>query len=232
MNLYVGTSGYSYKEWKGPFYPADLPDKQMLHFYGEHFRSVEINNTFYRMPKSSVLEAWAVEVPEDFQFVIKASQRITHFQRLKDCRDSVEYLLDVIGVLKNRLGPVLFQLPPNLPKDAGRLRDFLALLPPQRRLAFEFRHQTWFDEEVFAILREHRAVLCIAEAENDLEIPFVSTADWGYLRLRRPDYGDAELKSWGKRVAEQKWRDAFIFFKHEDEGKGPQMAKRFLELAR
>ncbi|HXI52333.1 MAG TPA: DUF72 domain-containing protein [Candidatus Saccharimonadales bacterium] len=232
MNLYVGTSGYSYKEWKGPFYPADLPDKQMLHFYGEHFRSVEINNTFYRMPKSSVLEAWAAEVPEDFQFVIKASQRITHFQRLKDCRDSVEYLLDVIGVLKNRLGPVLFQLPPNLPKDAGRLRDFLALLPPQRRLAFEFRHQTWFDEEVFAILREHRAVLCIAEAENDLEIPFVSTADWGYLRLRRPDYGDAELKSWGKRVAEQKWRDAFIFFKHEDEGKGPQMAKRFLELAR
>ena len=232
MNLYVGTSGYSYKEWKGPFYPADLPDKQMLHFYGEHFRSVEINNTFYRMPKSSVLEAWAAEVPEDFQFVIKASQRITHFQRLKDCRDSVEYLLDVIGVLQNRLGPVLFQLPPNLPKDAGRLRDFLALLPPQRRLAFEFRHQTWFDEEVFAILREHRAVLCIAEAENDLEIPFVSTADWGYLRLRRPDYGDAELKSWGKRVAEQKWRDAFIFFKHEDEGKGPQMAKRFLELAR
>ena len=232
MNLYVGTSGYSYKEWKGPFYPADLPDKQMLHFYGEHFRSVEINNTFYRMPKSSVLEAWAAEVPEDFQFVIKASQRITHFQRLKDCRDSVEYLLDVIGVLKNRLGPVLFQLPPNLPKDAGRLRDFLALLPPQRRLAFEFRHQTWFDEEVFTILREHRAVLCIAEAENDLEIPFVSTADWGYLRLRRPDYGDAELKSWGKRVAEQKWRDAFIFFKHEDEGKGPQMAKRFLELAR
>jgi uncharacterized protein YecE (DUF72 family) len=232
MNLYVGTSGYSYKEWKGPFYPADLPDKQMLHFYGGHFRSVEINNTFYRMPKSSVLEAWAAEVPEDFQFVIKASQRITHFQRLKDCRDSVEYLLDVIGVLKSRLGPVLFQLPPNLPKDAGRLRDFLALLPPQRRLAFEFRHQTWFDEEVFAILREHQAVLCIAEAENDLEIPFVSTADWGYLRLRRPDYGDAELKSWGKRVAEQKWRDAFIFFKHEDEGKGPQMAKRFLELAR
>jgi len=232
MNLYVGTSGYSYKEWKGPFYPADLPDKQMLHFYGERFRSVEINNTFYRMPKSSVLEAWAAEVPEDFQFVIKASQRITHFQRLKDCRDSVEYLLDVIGVLKNRLGPVLFQLPPNLPKDAGRLRDFLALLPPQRRLAFEFRHQTWFDEEVFGILREHQAVLCLAEAENELEIPFVSTADWGYLRLRRPDYGDAELKSWGKRVAEQKWRDAFIFFKHEDEGKGPQMAKRFLELAR
>jgi uncharacterized protein YecE (DUF72 family) len=231
MNLYVGTSGYSYKEWKGPFYPEKLPDKEMLHFYGERFRSVEINNTFYRMPKSSVLEAWAAEVPADFKFVIKASQRITHFQRLKDCRDSVEYLLDVVGVLKDRLGPVLFQLPPNLPKDAARLRDFLALLPPERRLAFEFRHQSWFDEEVFTILRNHQAVLCIAEAENDLEIPFVSTADWGYLRLRRPDYGDAELKAWVKRVQDQKWQDAFIFFKHEDEGKGPQMAKRFLDLA-
>jgi uncharacterized protein YecE (DUF72 family) len=231
MNLYVGTSGYSYKEWKGPFYPEKLPDKQMLHFYGERFRTVEINNTFYRMPKSSVLEAWAAEVPADFKFVIKASQRITHFQRLKDCRDSVEYLLDVVGVLKDRLGPVLFQLPPNLTKDAARLRDFLALLPPERRLAFEFRHQSWFDDEVFTILRNHQAVLCIAEAENDLEIPFVSTADWGYLRLRRPDYGDSELKTWVKRVQDQKWRDAFIFFKHEDEGKGPQMAKRFLELA-
>ena len=231
MNLYVGTSGYSYKEWKGPFYPKDLPEKQMLRFYGEHFRSVEINNTFYRMPKASVLEAWAAEVPEDFKFVIKASQRITHFQRLKDCRDSVEYLLDVVGVLKDRLGPVLFQLPPDLSKDAARLNDFLALLPPQRRLAFEFRHQTWFDDEVLNILRRHQAALCIAEAENDLEIPFVSTADWGYLRLRRPDYGDAELKSWVQRVQDQKWQDAFVFFKHEDEGKGPQMARRFLELA-
>lgn len=231
MNLYVGTSGYSYKEWKGPFYPKDLPDKQMLHYYSEHFRSVEINNTFYRMPKASVLEAWAAEVPADFRFVIKASQRITHFQRLKDCRDSVDYLLDVIGVLMDRLGPVLFQLPPNLHKDTTRLRDFLALLPPQRRLAFEFRHQSWFDDEVFDILRKHHAVLCIAEAENDLAIPFVSTADWGYLRLRRPDYGDAELQMWVKRVLDQNWRDAFVFFKHEDEGKGPQMAKRFLELA-
>src|SRR5258705_11853013 len=138
MNLYVGTSGYSYKEWKGPFYPEKLPDKQMLHFYGEHFRSVEINNTFYRMPKSSVLEAWAAEVPADFKFVIKASQRITHFQRPKDCTDSVDYLLDTVGVLKDRLGPVLFQLPPNLSKDAPRLRRFLALMSPQGRVAVEF----------------------------------------------------------------------------------------------
>ena len=231
MNLYVGTSGYSYKEWKGAFYPDDLPDKQMLRFYGERFRSVEINNTFYRMPKASVLEAWAAEVPADFKFVLKASQRITHQQRLKDAGDSVSYLLEVAGALEGRLGPLLFQLPPYLRKDTPRLREFLALLPPNRRAAFEFRHQSWFDEEIFGLLRDHRAALCIAEAENDLEIPFVSTADWGYLRLRRPDYGDPELKTWGERVRQKDWKDAFIFFKHEEEGKGPQMAKRFLELA-
>jgi uncharacterized protein YecE (DUF72 family) len=203
----------------------------MLRFYGERFRSVEINNTFYRLPKASVLEAWAAEVPADFKFVLKASQRITHKQRLKDAGELVSYLLDVAGVLKERLGPLLFQLPPFLRKDAPRLREFLSLLPPDRSAAFEFRHQSWFDDEILGLLREHRAALCIAEAENDLEIPFVSTADWGYLRLRRPDYGDAELKAWAKRVQEQDWRNAFIFFKHEEEGKGPQMAKRFLELA-
>ena len=230
MNLYVGTSGYSYKEWKGNFYPEDLPDKKMLSYYGERFRSVEINNTFYRMPKENVLEDWAREVPDTFKFVLKASQRITHMQRLKDAGDSLSYLLKVAGILRERLGPFLFQLPPNFQKDAARLRGFLALLPPNRRAAFEFRHQSWFDDEIFGLLREHRAVLCIAEAENDLEIPFVSTADWGYLRLRRPDYGDAELKAWGERVGGQPWTEAYIFFKHEDEGKGPLMAKRFLEL--
>ncbi len=232
MNLYVGTSGYSYKEWKGPFYPQELPDKQMLRYYGERFRSVEINNTFYRMPKASVLEAWAAEVPADFKFVLKASQKITHFQRLKNVRDSVEYLVNVATTLKERLGPLLFQLPPNLSKDVVRLREFLLLLPPRSRAAFEFRHQSWFDEEVFGVLREFQAVLCIAEAENDLEIPFVSTANWGYLRLRRPDYGDTELKAWVDRVQRTGWADAFVFFKHEEEGKGPLMAKRCLELAK
>jgi uncharacterized protein YecE (DUF72 family) len=231
MNLYVGTSGYSYKEWKGTFYPDDLPEKKMLHYYGERFRTVEINNTFYRMPKESVLEAWASDVPADFKFVLKASQRITHMQRLKEAEDSVAYLLKVAKALKERLGPLLFQLPPFMHKDAPRLSDFLRLLPPDCRAAFEFRHQSWFDSEIFDLLRAHRAVLCIAEAENDLEIPFESTADWGYLRLRRPDYGDPELKTWGERVRQQKWSDAFIFFKHEEEGKGPAMAKRFLELA-
>ena len=231
MNLYVGTSGYSYKEWKGTFYPEDLPEKEMLHYYGERFRTVEINNTFYRMPKATVLEGWAREVPAEFKFVLKASQRITHMQRLKDTDGSVAYLLEVAGALKERLGPLLFQLPPYLKKDLERLKSFLQLLPPERCAAFEFRHQSWFDSEVFDALREHQAVLCVAEAENDLEIPFVSTADWGYLRLRRPDYGDKELKAWVDRIRDQKWRDAFIFFKHEEEGKGPAMAKRFLELA-
>jgi uncharacterized protein YecE (DUF72 family) len=163
--------------------------------------------------------------------VLKASQRITHKQRLKDADDSVAYLLEVAGALKERLGPLLFQLPPYFRKDAPRLREFLARLPPNRRAAFEFRHQSWFDPEVIGLLRDHQAALCIAEAENDLEIPFESTADWGYLRLRRPDYGDAELKTWVERVRQPGWRDAFVFFKHEEEGKGPQMARRFLELA-
>jgi uncharacterized protein YecE (DUF72 family) len=231
MNLYAGTSGYSYKEWKGTFYPEDLPDKEMLRFYGERFRAVEINNTFYRMPKASVLEAWGASVPADFKFVLKAPQQITHVQRLKEAGDSVAYLLEVGRALKERLGALLFQLPPYLKKDAPRLREFLGLLPRGCRAAFEFRHQSWFDEEVFGLLREHEAVLCVAEAENDLEIPCVSTANWGYLRLRRPDYGDGELKAWVKRLRQQEWQEAFVFFKHEEAGKGPLLARRFLELA-
>jgi uncharacterized protein YecE (DUF72 family) len=231
MNVYAGSSGYSYKEWKGPFYPKDLPDAQMLRFYGERFRTVEINNTFYRMPKASVLEEWASNVSGDFKFVIKASRQITHIKRLKEVEDSVSYLLKVAEALKERLGPLLFQLPPYLRKDAARLREFLGLLPKGTRAAFEFRHQSWFDDEIFNLLREHCAVLCIAEAENDLEIPFVSTADWGYLRLRRPDYGDPELKEWMQKLRQQNWGDVFVFFKHEDEGKAPLMAKRFMELA-
>src|ERR1051325_1486162 len=207
MNFYVGTSGYSYKEWKGTFYPEDLADKQMLRFYGERFRSVEINNTFYRMPKGSVLEAWSAEVSADFRFVLKAPQRITHILRLKDASDSLSYLLKVASALKERLGPLLFQLPPYLKKDLPRLRDFLALLPRERRVAFEFRHESWFDAQLFALLREHQAALCIAEAEDGVEVPFESTADWGYLRLRRPDYGDAELSAWSKRVQQQGWKE-------------------------
>ena len=231
MNLYVGTSGYAYKEWKGSFYPPDLPAKRMLHYYGEHFRTVEINNTFYRMPTVSLLENWAGEVPRDFRFVLKASQRITHQHRLVDADEDVGYLLDVAATLQQRLGALLFQLPPNLKKDVPRLDAFLALLPPPHRAAFEFRHPSWFDDAVFALLHDHQAALCIAEAEGDLEVPVVATADWGYLRLRRPDYGDAELKAWVKQVRQQDWQEAFVFFKHEEAGWGPQLAQRFLQLA-
>ncbi len=231
MQLYVGTSGYSYKEWKGAFYPQDLPAARMLRYYGERFRAVEINNTFYRMPKSSVLQAWAAEVPANFKFVLKAPQRITHVQRLKDAAEALQYLLAVAGELQERLGPLLFQLPPNMKRDVPRLREFVALLPTACRAAFEFRHQSWFDDEVFDVLRARRAALCIAEAESTLAVPFVATADWGYLRLRRPDYGDAELRTWADRVQRLDWRQAFVFFKHEEGGKGPQLARRFLELA-
>lgn len=230
MKFYVGTSGYSYKEWKGTFYPKALPERQMLGYYGEHFAAVEINNSFYRMPKTSVLQAWASEVPAGFQFALKAPQRITHIKRLKDAAESLSLLIEVAGALQDRLGPLLFQLPPNFKKDAPRLHEFLALLPPRPRAAFEFRHASWFDEETFGLLRQHQAALCIAEAEDDLEIPMVATADWGYLRLRRTDYSEKELKAWSKRVQDQPWRDVFVFFKHEDEAKGPAFAKQFLEL--
>lgn len=231
MSLYVGTSGYFYKEWKGKFYPKELSEKDMLRYYGEQFRTVEINNTFYRMPKPSVLEAWAAEVPVDFKFILKAPQSMTHVKRLKDIGDSVSYFLETAKSLKGRLGALLFQLPPNLKKDLLLLHDFLELLPLDQRVAIEFRNQSWFEDPVFDMLREYQVQLCIAEAENDLQIPFVSTANWGYLRLRRSDYSDTELKKWAKQVHGTNWQDAFIFFKHEDEGKGPEMAKRFLELA-
>jgi uncharacterized protein YecE (DUF72 family) len=231
MNLYVGTSGYSYKEWKGSFYPEKLPAKDMLRYYGERFRTVEINNTFYRIPKTAVVDAWAEEVPADFKFVLKASQRITHIKRLKEADEALSIMCKVAGALGDRLGPLLFQLPPNMKKDVQRLSDFLALLPPGCRTAWEFRHASWFDEEVFTLLRNHAAALCIAEADGDLEVPFVSTANWGYLRLRLPEYTDAELQIWLTRVRQQNWETAFVFFKHEDEGKGPDFAKRLLDLA-
>ena len=231
VNFYVGTSGYSYKEWKGKFYPPKLPAKQMLPYYSQHFRTVEINYTFRRMPTASLLERWAGAVSADFQFVLKAPEQITHRKRLKDADDALAKFLEIAGTLKQRLGPLLFQLPPTFKKDASRLRAFLALLPLQRRVALEFRHPSWFDDEVFGLLREHHVALCIADADDDLAVPFAATTDWGCLRLRRAEYDDAALKAWVKRVHKQDWRATFVFFKHEDEGKGPQLAKRFLELA-
>jgi uncharacterized protein YecE (DUF72 family) len=227
----VGTSGYSYKEWKGTFYPKDLPDARMLAHYAQRLGTVEINNTFYRMPSKTVLERWAQEVPDGFCFVLKAAQRITHQKRLSaTSAPDVSYFFDVASTLGPRLGPVLFQLPPYLKKDASRLRDFLAMLPDGPRVAFEFRHPTWFDDEVYAALRSRGAALCSSDTDEsgDAGAPVIPTTAWGYLRLRRADYGDADLATWAARVRAQAWEEAFVFFKHEDEGRAPALAARFL----
>ena len=232
MNLYVGTSGYSYTEWKGSFYPEKLPAKKMLPYYGEHFRTVEINYTFRRLPTEATLKSWSEAVPADFRFALKAPEWITHRKRLKEAGDMLANFIEVAAKLKRQLGPLLFQLPPNFKKDRPRLEAFLDLLPAKYRAAFEFRHASWFDDEVSQLLRDHNVALCIADAENDLQVPVVGTADWGCLRLRRPDYDDAALRKWWKQIREQSWSDAFVYFKHEEEGKGPAFAQRFLKLAR
>jgi uncharacterized protein YecE (DUF72 family) len=227
MHVWAGTSGYSYKEWKGSFYPEKLAAADMLAHYARRLSAVEINNTFYRLPKTSVLDAWAAQVPEGFRFVIKASRRITHLKRLKDVDEETGYLLETVTTLGPRLGALLFQLPPNLKRDLDRLDAFLALLPRGPRAAFEFRHESWLDDEVFARLRARDCALCVADTEDGLDAPAISTASWGYLRLRRPEYSDAELDEWAARVRGQTWSDAFIFFKHEDEASGPLLAEAF-----
>ena len=230
MRLRVGTSGWSYKEWKGSFYPEKLAAKDMLRFYAEHFGTVEVNNTFYRMPKPEVLEGWAGEVPDDFAFVIKASKRITHDRRLNDVADAVEYLLRTASGLGPKQGPFLVQLPPNFKKDLDRLRAFLTLLPPPARAAFEFRNPSWFADDVYAVLREHGHAWCVADTGEEGDPPFVATADWGYLRLRGVNYSDEDLRTWAARMKTESWREVFVFFKHEDEGTGPKLAQRFIEL--
>ena len=227
-HLRTGTSGWSFKEWKGSFYPEKLAAKDMLRFYGERFRTVEVNNTFYRMPKADVLGGWAQDVPADFRFVLKAPQRITHIGRLKDVGDSVDYLLKTATELGEKLGPFLVQLPPNMKKDMGRLTAFLALMP-KRKVAFEFRNPTWFDDEVYAALRAHEAAWCAAETGEEGDPPFVATADWGYLRLRKVEYTDDDLAAWVDKIRAQRWSEVYVFFKHEDEGTGPKLAARFTE---
>lgn len=231
MRLYVGTSGYSYKEWKGPFYPDKLPPAEMLGYYATRLPTVEVNNTFYRVPKKGVIENWAQAVPDDFRFIVKASQRITHFKRLRNASEEVAFFLGQMDALGEKLGAVLFQLPPNFKRDPEVLEAFLELLPDGTRAAFEFRHDSWFEDDlVFKLLGVHNCALCIADAEGGANVPFVSTADWGYLRLRRPDYTDGDLKSWIGRIDDQAWDRTFVFFKHEDAGAGPRMATRMLEL--
>jgi uncharacterized protein YecE (DUF72 family) len=226
MRALVGTSGYSYKEWKGRFYPVDLPAKEMLPFYAARFHTVEINNTFYRMPSEKMIADWVAEVPPGFTFALKAPQRITHQKRLKDVTDVALAFVRIGGGLGESMGPLLFQLPPFMKKDVPRIEAFLAELPSGLRVAFEFRHASWFDDEVYETLRTHRAALCTAEGEG-LASPLVATTDWGYLRLRLGVYSDEAIAAWAKRLHAPAWKEAFVYFKH-DEGGAPGLAAKLL----
>ena len=231
MKIFAGTSGYGYKEWKGIFYPEKISPKEMLRFYSERLGTVEINNTFYHMPTRSVLASWAEQVPRDFIFALKAPQVITHLKRLKNVGEETEYLFSTLSVLDRKLGPVLFQFPKSFRADHGALKDFLALIPGTMSCAFEFRSPSWLNVEILDLLREKGCSLCIADADENPANEIISTAAWGYLRLRRSDYTDADLSQWIERILSQKWQKAFVFFKHEEEAKGAEMALRFRELA-
>lgn len=217
MTLLAGASGYSFKEWKGDFYPAKIKPEEMLKFYGERLPTVEINNTFYQMPKLAMLENWVQQVPASFRFAIKASRRITHFARLKadESAEHVRFLYQQLAALGDKRGPVLFQLPPFLKKDLPRLAAFLQLLPEDHRAAFEFRNDTWFDDEVYAALKAAGASLCFSEREDGSPPALVETAPWGYVRLRLETYADADLAQWAQRLAQTGWKDVFAYFMHE-----------------
>ncbi|MEW6584723.1 MAG: DUF72 domain-containing protein [Nitrospirota bacterium] len=231
MKIYVGTSGFGYKEWKGKFYPEKISPKEMLLFYSERFNSVEINNTFYHMPKESVLSSWAEQVPDDFVFALKAPQVITHLKRLRNVGNETEYFFGNLSVLGRKLGPVLFQFPGSFHADRPVLKDFLALVPGGMSCAFEFRSPSWLDVEILDLLRERRFSLCISDTDENPAKEIISMAPWGYLRLRRSDYADADLSKWLERIVSQKWERVFVFFKHAEEAKGPETAMRFIKLA-
>jgi uncharacterized protein YecE (DUF72 family) len=227
VHVLVGTSGYSYKEWKPAFYPQDLAARDFLRFYAEHLPTVEINNTFYRMPTAKLVGGWASEAPDSFVFALKAPQRITHIAKLQNAAELTAIFVRTARELGPRLGPLLFQLPPFLRKDVPRLEAFLEStrsLGPGLRAAFEFRHPSWFDDEVFAALRTHGAALCIAEGEA-LASPLIATADWGYVRLRRDAYPDELIAEWATKIRSLPWTDAFVYLKH-DEGDAPSVAKK------
>ena len=230
MAIRIGTSGYNYPEWRGSFYPEKFPTAKMLPFYCQHFSTVEINYTFYRMPTASTLAGWAAQTPPGFVLGLKASRRITHDRRLRDVGEPLAHFLDIGRTLGDKLGPVLFQLPPNFKKDVERLADVLAQLPRDLRHAFEFRHASWHADDVYEHLAKANAALCIADSEA-LSTPLVPTADWGYLRLRDEGYTDADLSRWADAIRHLggRWRDTFVYFKHEESGIGPVLARRLGE---
>ena len=228
MELLAGTSGYSYKEWLGHFYPEKLPAAEMLRYYAERFATVEINNTFYRMPPEAMLAQWLTQVPERFTFTLKAPRRITYDKRLVDVESHVAEFLRRAAILGGRLGVVLFQLPHYLKKDLPRLRAFLELLPAGGRVAFEFRNDTWHGDDVFDALASRNAMLCVTDTDEG-ETPFVSTSDWGYVRLRRTFYDDADLDRWAARIAAKGLSRTFVYFMHEDEALGTRFADKLMQ---
>jgi uncharacterized protein YecE (DUF72 family) len=230
MEIYVGTSGYGYKEWKGIFYPEKISPKEMLGFYSQHFKTVEINNTFYHMPTKGVLTSWAEQVPDDFVFALKAPQVITHLKRLKNVEDETGYFFSVLPLLDRKLGPVLFQFPKSFRVNYPALEGFLGLIPNKIACAFEFRSPTWLDEKILELLRQKGCSLCIADVDENPADEIIPTASWGYLRLRRSDYTDADLSQWMEKILLQKWERVFVFFKHEEAAIGPKTANRFQEL--
>jgi uncharacterized protein YecE (DUF72 family) len=228
----AGASGYSFKEWRGTFYPPDLKADAMLAWYAERLGTVEINNTFYRMPKAALLEAWAAATPAHFRFAIKASRRITHLARLKadSAAEPLAFLYRNLAALGDKRGPVLFQLPPNLRKDLPRLQAFLALLPDDHRAAFEFREPSWFDDDVYRALEAAGAALCLSERSDDAPPPLVQTARWGYVRLRLESYADDDLRRWARALESTSWQDIYVYFMHEPTA--PGYAKALMEVGR
>jgi uncharacterized protein YecE (DUF72 family) len=231
MKVWVGTSGYTYPEWKGSFYPVDLPGRKMLSYYAERFSTVEINATFYRMPSKKMVDGWAAGTPESFVFVLKAPKRITHDARLKAVEEPLSYFCETARALGPKLGPFLFQLPPYFKKELQRLKDLLGLFPEELKAAFEFRHPSWFSDDVYELLRSKNSALCIADTEKGTT-PILTTADFGYFRLRDEGYSEEDLTKWCEivRGSADLWRDAFVYFKHEESGMGPALARRFQEI--
>jgi uncharacterized protein YecE (DUF72 family) len=229
--LYAGASGYSFKEWKGDFYPQSIKPEAMLPFYAERLPTVEINNTFYQMPRTSVLENWAACTPVDFRFAIKASRRITHMARLKadTAADSLQYLYRNLAALGAKRGPVLFQLPPQMKKDLPRLMDFLRLLPQDHTAAFEFRNDSWFSDDVYEALASAGAALCLSEREDSAPPPLVETVSWGYVRLRLEVYSEDDLRHWAQRLLATAWREVFVYFMHEPTA--PRYARTLMDCA-